>query len=187
MRQHLTFILFLIFSANLSAQSAKTAFITDAEITWLDQEITGFEANLAKMKEAVSQADSRLVASNKTAIMKSINRLSTNCNIMNNKILTEIDPPAKQVQANLDSPPDYLYNKKKKQEALQELKLTENNIYAISEHAAKLKTLKDNISAAEYSFHPKFGEASAKNLEMAYEMLAIAKTINSIIQRSQVD
>lgn len=172
-------------SLSIEAQSVNTVFITDAEIEWLDNEIVIFDESIKKMQEAVEAKDRYMIAANKTAIIKSINRLSTNSNTTVAKIDTEITPPTKSAIRDLDTPPDYYYNKKKNTEALQELKLTDSNVEALRVNATKLKELKDKLSDNEYFFHPKYSVA-ADNMTMVKEMLSIAKTSNSIIQRSVV-
>jgi len=180
--------LFIILFLSLSAYSQNVAsvFITDAEIAWLDNEIQELETAYSDMQEALATEDNKIIASKKTALIKSINRLSTNSNITRQKIDTELNPPTKRPNADLDTPKDYYYNKKKKTEGLQELKLTVNNWETIQANALELKALKDKISANNYYFHSRFVESS-DNLQMVAQMLELAKTSNSIIQRSQVD
>ncbi|NBU51951.1 MAG: hypothetical protein EBS24_04905 [Chitinophagia bacterium] len=185
MKYFLGLICLLGLSLSSEAQSVKTVFITDVEIAWLDNEIVSFDESIKKMQEAVEAKDRYMIAANKTAIIKAINRLSTNCNTTVGKIDTEINPPEKSAVRDLDTPPDYYYNKKKNTEALQELKLTDSNIAALRVNAAKLKVLKDKLSDNEYFFHPKYPVA-AQNMTMVKDMLSIAKTSNSIIQRSVV-
>lgn len=169
-----------------NAQNAETVFITDAEVEWLDKEVLTLSESLKKMQEAVNEEDPNMIAANKTAIIKSVNRLSSNCNIMNNKIETEINPPTKNAIRDLDTPPDYYYNKKKKVEALQELKLSQTNIDVLNQNGYKLKELKEMLKQGDYKFHPKYPQAEA-NLKGLYQMLDLAKNSNSIIQRSTVD
>jgi hypothetical protein len=170
----------------LFGQSAETVFITDSEIEWLEKEIIGFEETLGKIQKAVDDNDPKAIAANRTAMIKSINRLSSNCNIMRNKIETEINPPAKNANRDLDTPLGYYYNMKKKQDALQELKLSDNNVAQISTNALDMKEIKDQIAESEYYFDPRFSE-SKDNLSLAYQLLDLAKSTNSIIQRSKVD
>ncbi len=185
MSKVLSFFFALAIVSSAYSQKAQTVFITDAEITWLNDEISNLKASLELMQTAVNNEDGSQVAANRTAIIKSVNRLSSNCNIMTGKIDTEIHPPTKRSGDDLDTPPNYYYNKKKQVEALQELSLSDTNVLILNESALQLKALKDKISAGKYYFNPKYNEAQS-NLKMVYEMLELAKKFNSIINRSQV-
>jgi len=186
MRNLLCILFAFVLVSSAFGQKAQIAFITDAEILWLQKEVNTLTASSEKMQTAVDKNDRLLVAANKTAIIKSVNRLSSNCNIMNDKIETEINPPTKKANRDLDTPEGYYYNKKKNVEALQELNLTANNIYQLKMNADQLKELKDKLTVDKFYFHPKYPEAEA-NLSRVYEMLSIAKSSNIIIQKSQVD
>lgn len=184
MRKLYSVLVLLFFAFSTYAQNAHTVFITDAEISWLDKEVGTLTAAYDDMKAAVETQDYKVIASKKTALIKSVNRMSTNSNIMRQKIETEVTPPAKNANADLDTPPDYYYNKKKNTQGLQELKLSKNNWSTFAQNAIALKQLKDELKE-NFNLGPRFTETDG-NMAKVAQMIELAKTNNSIITRSKV-
>jgi hypothetical protein len=184
--RHLLSILFVgFFALSLSAQSAKTAFITDAEVEWLGKEISNLEVCLAKMQTAYDNFDNKAIAANKTDMIKCINRLSSNSKIMYDKIDLEVNP-IKSRTRDLDTPPNYYIEKKRKVEELQELTITSKSLATLNENSIAIKERKEKIKNNKYYFHPQYAQSNA-NLTMVKEMLDYAKNSNNIIQNSKVD
>ena len=186
MRILYSLIVLMFMSVAVIGQSSDAIFITDAEISWLDKEVNTLKEALSEMQEAITTEDNGIIASKRTALIKSVNRMSTNSNIMRQKIETDMNPQTKRANQGMDNPPNYEYNKKKAIEGFQEIKLTATNWNTFADNANQLKVLKDKISENKYYFNPKYAESS-ENIEMISQMIALAEVSNSIIQRSQVE
>ena len=187
MRKLFSLLTFMMISVLAYSQNVHTVFITDAEVVWLDKEVGDLAKAHKEMEQALETDDYTIIATKKTALMKSINRMSTNSNIMRQKIETEINPPAKRSAiADLDTPEGYYYNKKKANDKLQELKLSSDNWSELANNAIQLKVIKDKLDENGYKFGPKHSQTD-QNMDMITEMIKLAEASNSIIKRSKVD
>jgi len=182
MKSILTFLFALCTITLINAQSIQSAFITDSEIAWLNKEIITLDATYAKMKSAMTAEDNNLIAANKTALMKSVNKLASNCKITHDKIEYAFSPSSRKRTETLDTP-NYYYNKKKKNDKLEELRINDKKLSSFKENSDKIIKLRDSLKDSKFSFEGKT-EKAEQNIIFVAEILTHAKKINSIINTS---
>ncbi|MBT8231358.1 MAG: hypothetical protein HKO66_10915 [Saprospiraceae bacterium] len=177
------FTLLLICSAVfINAQSVSSAFITNAEIEWLDKEIGDLKSTYTNLKASMTLNDNTAIAKNKSLVIKSVNRLATNCKITYDKITMANSPETKRRTQALDNP-NYYYNKQKANEKLKEIKLTAKSMETLKENYERINSLRDELKTTKYAFHASSNSADA-NLVFVNDILSLANSTNSILTKS---
>jgi len=182
MRSILTVLFAFCTLTLINAQSIQSTFLSDSEIEWLNKEISDLDATYAKMKSAMSSGDNNLIAANKTAIMKSVNRLATNCKSTHDKIDYSFSIKSRQRRDTPDTP-NYHYNKQKQNPKFEEIRINDKQLSRLKENSDKIIELRNAIKNTKYSFEGKT-EKAEQNIIFVAEILSHAKKINTIINAS---
>lgn len=166
----------------INAQSIQSSFISDSEIEWLNKEISDLDATYAKMKSAMTSGDNNLIAANKTAVMKSVNRLATNCKSTHDKIEYSFSTESRKRRETPDTP-NYYYNKQKENKKLEEIRINDKKLSEFKENSDKIIELRDALKNTKYSFDGNTQKAE-QNIIFVAEILSHARKINTIINTS---
>lgn len=182
MRSILTVLFAFCTMTLINAQSIQSAFLSDSEIEWLNKEISDLEVTYSKMKTAMSSGDNNLIAANKTAVMKSVNRLATNCKSTHDKIEYSFSSESRKRRESPDSP-NYYYNKQKQNEKFEEIRINDKQLSKFKENSDSIVELRNSLKDSKYSFEGDT-EKAEQNIIFVAEILSRAKKINTIINAS---
>lgn len=182
MRSILTILFSLCFFAFINAQTITPAFITDSEIEWLENELVTLNTAYLNMKDAIKSGDNTEIAANKRALMKSVNRVATNCKTTVGKIEWALDPETQKRRETPDTP-NYRYNKQKQNDKLEEVRVSNENLAVLKANTDKMVELRDAMKSTRYSFGNNT-EKSKQNIAYVNDILTLAKNTNSIIKAS---
>ena len=181
MRSILTLI-FAFCAITIGSAQNITAFLTNAEVEWLNKEISSLEDSYNKMQEAMRVGDNNLIAENKRSIIKSVNRMATNCKISVGKIDYAASPEVMQRRTTPDSP-NYFYNRQKNNKKLQEINVSETSLETLRANSDRIAEIRNTIKKTRYRFTGD-SEITSQNIIFVAEILNLAKSNNSIINAS---
>ena len=182
--KNLMILFFMVFFSAISfAQETTSVFLTKMEVAWLDKEIVDLQKTYQLIDKAVKQEDAIEVSRNKTEIIKSVTKLSSNSKIFCNKMDLDLNRDDVSKNRMTDTPSNYYVEKRRKDPRSQELKLNMNQYEKFKSNCDKMAAIKAELKNSSFALHPS-QDKTENNLDLISKFIVIAKNNNKIIQNN---
>lgn len=180
-------VLFFMFflCATSIAQEATSVFLTKMEVEWLNKEVVELQKSYQVVNNAVQQEDGIEVSRNKTEIIKSVTKLSSNSRIFCNKMDLDLNRDDVSKNRMSDTPSNYYVESRRKDPKSQELKLNMKQYEKFKSNCERMAAIKSELKSSSFALHPQ-QEKTTDNLDLISKFIVLAKNNNKIIQNNLI-